>query len=148
MVYGGANRGLMGACADAALAGGAEVLGVLPSQLAHSEIPHRGLTELRLVDGLGERKTMMLGLAQAVVALPGGAGTLDELFEVVTLRQLGLWQGAVGLLDVGGFYQPLLRFLEQARDQGLLAPSLLTGLEVQPDAPGLLDAFAARPQGS
>jgi uncharacterized protein (TIGR00730 family) len=141
LVYGGASVGLMGRCADAALAAGTEVLGVLPTQLAHSEIPHRGLTRLHLVEGLAERKAMMFGLSAAVVALPGGAGTLDELFEVVTMNQLGMLALPVGLLDVGGFYQPLLRFLEQARDQGLLQQRILDGLTVRSEVGPLLDAL-------
>jgi len=148
LVYGGSTWGLMGLCAEAALAAGAEVQGVLPSQLAHSEIPHQGLTRLHLVDGLAERKAMMFGLSAAVVALPGGSGTLDELFEAVTLRQLGMLSLPIGLLDAGGFYQPLLRFLEQAREQGLLAPRILEGLVVRSEAGALLDALGLAQGGA
>src|SRR5438067_7932924 len=90
MVYGGASVGLMGACADAALAGGADVVGVLPRALTNREIAHRGVTELRVVSSLHERKSVMSALSDAFVALPGGCGTMDELFEAITWAQLGL----------------------------------------------------------
>ena len=100
MVYGGAACGLMGACADAALAGGAEVVGVLPRALTSREVAHTGLTEMRIVGSLHERKAVMSALSDAVVALPGGCGTMDELFEAITWGQLGLHEKPIGLLDV------------------------------------------------
>ncbi|GAC1597053.1 MAG: hypothetical protein NVS4B10_06520 [Myxococcales bacterium] len=114
LVYGGAATGLMGLCATAALEGGAQVIGVLPRFLRDREIAHPGLTELRTVDTLHERKSTMSALGDAVIALPGGMGTLDELFEAVTWRQLGLHAKPIGLLDADGYYQPLLAFLRGA----------------------------------
>jgi uncharacterized protein (TIGR00730 family) len=142
MVFGGADRGLMRTCANAALAAGAEVTGVLPRMLTNEEIPHRGLTELRIVKTLHERKAVMSALSDAVVALPGGAGTLDELFDTITARSLRVHEQPIGLLDAAGYYQPLLRFLEQARDQGLLAARILAQLAVEPEAEALLDRLA------
>ena len=141
MVDGGAARGLMTACADAALAAGCEVQGVLPRTLSGIEIAHTGLTELRIVKNLHERKAVMSALSDAVIALPGGAGTLDELFEAITWRLLGLHQQPIGLLDAGGYYQTLLRFLEQTVADGLVDPSVLARLIVRPDAASLLDAL-------
>src|SRR3982075_2405800 len=112
MVYGGGAVGLMGACADAALLGGAEVVGVLPRALARSEVAPPRLTELRIVKTLHERKAVMAALSDGFVALPGGCGTLDELFEAITWRQLGMHEKPIGLLDADGYYAPLLSFLE------------------------------------
>lgn len=124
MVYGGASCGLMGACADAALAGGAEVVGVLPRALTSREVAHTGLTEMRIVGSLHERKAVMSALSDAVVALPGGCGTLDELFEAITWGQLGLHEKPIGLLDVDGYYAPLLAFLEHMNTEGFVRPAL------------------------
>ncbi|MCA1829141.1 MAG: TIGR00730 family Rossman fold protein [Myxococcales bacterium] len=124
LVYGGASRGLMGVCADAALAGGAEVVGVLPRALTTREIAHQGLTELRIVGSLHERKAVMSALSDAVVALPGGCGTLDELFEAITWSQLGLHEKPIGLFDVEGYYAPLLGVLEQMTAEGFVHPRL------------------------
>ena len=104
MVYGGASCGLMGACADAALAAGAEVVGVLPRALATRELAHPGVTEMRIVASLHERKAVMSALSDAVVALPGGCGTLDELFEAITWGQLGLHEKPIGVLDTEGYW--------------------------------------------
>lgn len=112
VVYGGASIGLMGALADAALAGGGEVIGVIPRRLFPAEIPHAGLSEQRIVDTMHERKALMAELSDAVIALPGGTGTLDELFEMFTWSQLGLHQQPIGLLDVEGYWQPLLAFMD------------------------------------
>jgi uncharacterized protein (TIGR00730 family) len=145
MVFGGTDQGLMRLCANAALAAGAEVTGVVPRFFAGGELPHRGLTELRLVKTLHERKAVMSALSDAVVALPGGAGTLDELFDAFTSRLAGQHQQPIGLLDSAGYYQPLLRFLEQARDQGFLAAPALAGLVVEAEASTLLDRLGPRP---
>jgi uncharacterized protein (TIGR00730 family) len=141
MVYGGAARGLMGLCADAALAGGAEVRGVLPEALREREIAHHGLTELRIVPSLHERKAAMSALSDAVVALPGGTGTLDELFEVMTWRQLGLHAKPIGLLDVEGYWQPLLALLRHGVEQGLIPQVVVAGLLVSGNPDALLDAI-------
>jgi len=124
LVYGGASCGLMGACADAALAGGAEVIGVLPRALISREIAHAGLSEMRIVGSLHERKAAMSSLADAFVALPGGCGTLDELFEAITWGQLGLHQKPVGLLDADSYFAPLLAFLEHMHAEGFVQPAL------------------------
>ena len=112
LVYGGASVGLMGAVADAALAAGGEVVGVIPQHLVDREVAHDGLTELRVTGSMHERKALMADLADAFVALPGGLGTLEELAEVLTWSQLGLQSKPCGLLDVEGFFDPLLAFLD------------------------------------
>jgi uncharacterized protein (TIGR00730 family) len=124
MVYGGATSGLMGACADAALAGGAEVIGVLPRSLASGEIAHSGLTELRMVDSLHERKAVMSALSDVVVALPGGCGTLDELFEAITWGQLRIHEKPIGVLDTEGYWTKLLELLEHMNSEGFVRPAL------------------------
>src|SRR2546423_6860300 len=124
MVYGGAACGLMGACADAALAGGAEVIGVLPRALTSRELAHTGLTEMRIVGSLHERKAVMSALSDAVVALPGGCGTMDELFEAITWGQLGLHQKPIGLLDVDAYFAPLIAFIEHMNAEGFVRPPL------------------------
>ncbi len=138
MVYGGTSVGLMGACADAALAGGAEVTGVLPRALTSREIAHKGITELRIVSTLHERKAVMSALSDAFIALPGGSGTLDELFEALTWRQLGLHDKPIGLLDVDGYYQDLIKFLEKAASEGFYPEG---GLVVRRTAGELLDTL-------
>jgi uncharacterized protein (TIGR00730 family) len=122
LVYGGGNVGLMGALADAALAAGAEVIGVIPSALVAREAAHRGLHELVVVDDLFQRKAQMLARGDAFLALPGGTGTLDELFEVLTWNQLGMLARPCAVLDVGGYFAPLLAFLDQAVRAGFLRP--------------------------
>ena len=112
LVYGGASVGLMGAVADAALAAGGEVVGVIPQHLVDREVAHDRLTELRVTGSMHERKALMADLADGFVALPGGLGTLEELAEVLTWSQLGLQSKPCGLLDVEGFFDPLLAFLD------------------------------------
>jgi uncharacterized protein (TIGR00730 family) len=112
LVYGGASVGLMGAVADAALAAGGEVVGVIPQHLMDREVAHHGLTELRVTASMHERKALMADLADGFVALPGGLGTLEELAEILTWSQLGLQSKPCGLLDVEGFFDPLLAFLD------------------------------------
>ena len=124
MVYGGASCGLMGACADAALAGGGEVVGVLPRALTSRELAHTGLTEMRIVASLHERKAVMSALSDAVVALPGGCGTMDELFEAITWGQLGLHEKPIGLLDADGYFSALLAFFEHMNAEGFVRPAL------------------------
>lgn len=113
LVYGGASVGLMGAVADAALAAGGAVTGVLPRTLAEVEITHNGLTELLIVESMHERKAIMADLSAAFIALPGGIGTLEEAFEVWTWSQLGIHSKPIGLLNVDGFYDRLTGFLDQ-----------------------------------
>jgi uncharacterized protein (TIGR00730 family) len=134
VVYGGAKVGLMGVVADAALAAGGEVYGVLPQHLVDLEIAHQGLTRLDIVSTMHERKARMAELADAFVALPGGAGTMEEVFEVWTWGQLGLHHKPTALLDLDGFYRPLLEQLETMTAAGYLAPALRDSLGVVTDA--------------
>lgn len=117
LVYGGGAVGLMGTVADAALAAGGEVIGIIPQSLQEAEIGHKGLTRLEVVDGMHARKARMAELADAFIALPGGLGTLEELFEVWTWGQLGYHAKPLGLLEVNGFYDPLLTFLDHLVDE-------------------------------
>jgi uncharacterized protein (TIGR00730 family) len=120
LVYGGAHVGMMGIVADAVLRGGGSVLGVIPGFLAAKEIAHPGLTELRVVASMHERKALMAERADAFVALPGGFGTLDELFEILTWAQVGLHQKPCGLLNVDGFFDGLVAYLDHAVKEQLL----------------------------
>jgi hypothetical protein len=120
LVYGGARVGLMGAVADATLDAGGTVIGVIPQALVAKEIAHAGLTELRVVASMHERKAAMADLSDAFVALPGGWGTLEEFFEMLTWAQLGLHRKACGLLNVSGYFDALLAFADHAVDQGFL----------------------------
>jgi len=120
LVYGGGNIGLMGVLADAALAAGGEVIGIIPEALLKFEVGHPELAELRVVGSMHERKAMMADLADAFIALPGGIGTLEELFEVWTWAQLGLHPKPLGLLDVGGYFDHLHVFLDHMVAEGFL----------------------------
>lgn len=120
LVYGGAHVGLMGVVADAALAAGGEVIGVIPRQLADREVAHRDLTELHVVRSMHERKHMMAELADAFVALPGGYGTLDELCEVLGWAQLAIHEKPIILLDTADYWQPLFAMLDRAVEEGFL----------------------------
>src|SRR5579872_6869283 len=130
LVYGGASVGLMGAVADAALAGGAEVIGVLPEILSGSEIAHRGLTRLEMVPTMHERKARMVKLADAFLMLPGGYGTLDEMMEIVTWKQLRLHAKPCVLINTAGYWDGLLAFLDRAVEAGFLKPENRRLLEV------------------
>jgi uncharacterized protein (TIGR00730 family) len=143
LVYGGGSTGLMGAVADAALAAGAEVIGVIPQRLIAKELGHGGVTELQVVDSMHERKHQMAMQSDAFIALPGGIGTMEEIFEVWTWRQLGYHHKALGLLNVAGYYDALLRFIDDSRDGGFLWPDVQELLLVGSDAPALLDRLAA-----
>ncbi|WP_286969590.1 TIGR00730 family Rossman fold protein [Flavobacterium sp. UBA4854] len=120
LVYGGANVGLMGAVADGALNAGGKVIGVLPNFLRSKEIAHLGLTELILVESMHERKTKMNDLCDGVIALPGGFGTLEELFEMLTWAQLGLHKKPIAILNVNGYYDSLITLLQTMTEKGLL----------------------------
>jgi uncharacterized protein (TIGR00730 family) len=143
VVYGGARVGLMGALADAALAGRGTVIGVIPNRLVEHEIAHAGCTKLHVVETMHERKALMAELSDAVIALPGGSGTLDELFELFTWKQLGLHRKPIGLLDVAGYWQPMLGFLQHAVNERFLRAEYLEDLQVEGSAAGLLDRLAA-----
>ncbi len=143
LVYGGASVGLMGAVADAALAAGGEVTGVIPGALQAKELAHGGLTRLEVVGSMHERKARMSDLADAFVALPGGMGTLEELAEILTWAQLGLHRKAAGVLDVRGYWRPLLAFLDHAVQERFLRPEHRALLLAREDPAELLDALAA-----
>jgi uncharacterized protein (TIGR00730 family) len=142
LVYGGGCVGLMGVLADAMLARGGRVIGVIPRALLAYEVGHHGLTELRVVESMHERKATMAGLSDAFVALPGGFGTLDELFEVLTWGQLGLHERPCGLLNVDGYYDALLAFLDRAHGDGFVRAMHRDMLLVDDDPARLLDRFA------
>ena len=139
LVYGGGRVGLMGAVADAALAAGGEAVGVIPQELVDRELAHGDLTDLRVVGSLHERKALMAELADGFVALPGGFGTLDELLEQLTWSQLGLHAKPVGLLDVEGYWRPLIELARHATEEGFVRESDLASIAVAADVDGLLD---------
>jgi uncharacterized protein (TIGR00730 family) len=139
LVYGGGKVGLMGIVADATLAAGGTVIGVIPRSLSHEEIEHRGLTSLHVVGSMHERKAMMSDLADGgYIALPGGLGTFEELFEVWTWAQLGHHPKPVGMLNVGGFYDPLLAFLDTTVTGGFVKPQHRAILVVDTEPRSLL----------
>ncbi len=141
LVYGGGRVGLMGALADSALAEGGEVVGVIPSALERREVAHTGLTELHVVGSMHERKAMMVELADAFVALPGGFGTMDELVEAVTWSQLGIHAKPIGLLDVEGYWRPLRALVDHAVDQGFVRAAHRDRLVWAEDADELVEAL-------
>lgn len=145
LVYGGAKVGLMGRVADRCLAAGGQVVGVMPRHLSDLELAHPSLTQLHLVDSMHQRKAMMADLSDAFVALPGGIGTLEELFEVWTWTQLGLHQKPLGVLNVGGFYQGLLDFVTHVQQQGFMKP-IHADLLLAADEPADLIARLSRCQ--
>jgi uncharacterized protein (TIGR00730 family) len=143
LVYGGGQIGLMGTIADAALAHGGEVIGVIPGPLASRELAHPGLSEMRIVASMHERKATMASLVDGFIALPGGLGTLEETLEILTWAQLGIHRKPVGLLNVEGYYDGLLRFLSHAVREEFVRPEYFA-LLLFGDTPGeLLDRFAA-----
>lgn len=146
IVYGGGNVGLMGVVADAALAAGGRVIGVLPRFLMDREVGHAGLSELYLVDSMHERKAKMAELSDAFVALPGGLGTLEEIFEAWTWVVLGLQQKPCGLLTVGNFYDPLLAFLDRAVEEGFMSSGHRALLKAANDPAVLLAKLASAEQ--
>ena len=144
MVYGGGQVGLMGVTADAVLAAGGEVHGVIPRALASKEIAHHGLTELYVVHTMHERKAMMVSLGGGFVALPGGLGTLEELFEVITGAQLGYHAKPIGILDVDGFYGPYRAMLDHCVGEGFVSAPDLDLTVIESDVDRLLDAMTER----
>ncbi len=143
MVYGGGAVGLMGIVADSAMAAGGTVTGVIPENLFPREVAHQGLTELILVPNMHIRKAEMFSRADAFIALPGGFGTLEELAEVLTWTQIGVHDNPVGLLNLDGFYDPLLAWIDHAVDQGFAKPANRDLLLVADDPEQLLDALSA-----
>ncbi|MEO8155642.1 MAG: TIGR00730 family Rossman fold protein [Rhizobacter sp.] len=142
LVYGGGNAGLMGVVANAALAAGASVIGVIPQSLMERELGHPGLTELHVVETMHERKQLMAERASAFLALPGGIGTFEELFEVWTWRQLGYHDKPVGALNINCYYDKLLKFMDQSVADGFVPAAQRQLLQVAGDADELLDRLA------
>ncbi|KFK94464.1 MULTISPECIES: TIGR00730 family Rossman fold protein [unclassified Serratia (in: enterobacteria)] len=138
LVYGGGKKGLMGIVADAVLQAGGEVIGVIPERLVEAETAHRGLTKLEVVPDMHTRKARMAELADGFIALPGGIGTLEELFEIWTWGQIGYHNKPVGLLNVNDFYRPLSGFLQQVADQGFMRQDYLDTLHISDSAQTLL----------
>jgi uncharacterized protein (TIGR00730 family) len=141
LVYGGASVGVMGAVADAALSRGAEVIGVIPSALATREVAHPSLTELIVVESMHERKARMAELSDGFIAMPGGWGTMEEIFEALTWAQLGLHSKPCGLLNVAGYFDHLEAFLEHAIDQAFVKPEYRPMIIVDSDPKRLLERF-------
>ncbi|SNY92756.1 hypothetical protein SAMN04515647_3025 [Cohaesibacter sp. ES.047] len=139
LVYGGSSVGLMGICADAALSAGGEVIGILPNALKRKEIDHAGLSELILVDSMHERKARMVELSDGFVSLPGGIGTMDELFEVWTWAMLGWHDKPSALLNVNGYYDDLVRFLDKTAEEQFVKQPHRDMLIIDHDAKSVLD---------
>jgi uncharacterized protein (TIGR00730 family) len=141
IVYGGGKVGLMGEIADAVLELGGRVIGVMPRHLVEKEIAHKGLTALHVVETIHERKRLMSELADAFIALPGGYGTLEELFEILSWAELGIHQKPCGILDVNGFYQPLIRFLDFVQAEGFLRTASRKLVLVKDEAMDLVETI-------
>lgn len=145
LVFGGGRVGLMGTMADAALTAGGEVIGVIPRRLRDREVAHLGLSDLRVVETMHERKAAMADLSDAFVALPGGCGTLDELFEIVTWAQLGIHAKPIGLLNVRGYFDLMDGFLAKAVDERFLRPEHRALIAFHTDPAALLAALESPP---
>ncbi len=143
LVYGGGRVGLMGAVADSVLAAGGEVIGVIPAALEAKELAHRGLTDLRVVGSMHERKALMAELADGFIALPGGYGTLEEFFEVLTWSQLGLHPKPCGLLNVDHFYDPLLELIRHSIAEGFVPPEHRALVQVADEPEQLIELLHA-----
>lgn len=139
LIYGGGSVGLMGVAADACLAAGGSVVGVIPRLLMEKEVGHKGITQMHVVETMHERKALMTELSDGFIAIPGGYGTLDELFEAMTWQQLAYHQSPVGILNVAGYFNHLLRFLDHARDQRLLRDLHRDSLLVDYDLSALIE---------
>lgn len=141
VVYGGGGIGLMGIVADEMLARGGEVIGVIPRQLMEREVGHRMVTDLRVVDSMHERKALMAELADAFIALPGGLGTFEEIFEVWTWAQLGVHRKPCGFLDVEGYYSGLMTFVDRGVEEGFIDPRIRRAAVFESDVAAMLDRF-------
>jgi hypothetical protein len=141
LVYGGGRAGLMGAVADATLAAGGTVVGVIPESLMKSEVGHAGLTELHVVQNMHQRKQMMTERADAFVAMPGGIGTFEELFEVWTWAHLGYLNSPLGLLDTERYWEPMVAFLKHSVDEGFMGNDQMAMLHIQRDVETLLNTL-------
>ena len=142
VVYGGGRRGLMGAIADSALEAGGDVIGIIPTALVAAEVAHRGLTELHVVDTMHQRKQAFTDLSDGFVNLPGGTGTMDELWEALSWAQIGYHAKPVGLLNVAGYYDHLIAFYEKMGEVGFLRPQHQGILLIDDDLDGLLAQMA------
>lgn len=147
LVYGGASRGLMGELANAALAEGCEVIGVIPDAVVALEVAHRGLADLRIVRTMHERKALMADLSDAFIAIPGGHGTLDELFEIYTWQSLGIHNKPIGLWNVEGFFDPLLAMEDHLVAEGFVSASIRAKLIVERSAETLVSTLRAAAKG-
>lgn len=143
LVFGGSVVGLMGALADAAMAGGADVVGVIPRRIEAKEIAHRGISTLHVVETMHERKALMERQSDAFIAMPGGFGTYDELFEIITWYQLGIHSKPIGLLDVGGYFQPFRDIVRHGVAEGFI-PAAQATMPTEADPAKLLDLLCAR----
>ncbi|MFN7473688.1 MAG: TIGR00730 family Rossman fold protein [Burkholderiales bacterium] len=139
LIYGGGSVGLMGVAADACLAAGGEVVGVIPRMLVEKEVGHAGVTQMHVVETMHDRKALMTELSDGFIALPGGFGTLDELFESLTWQQLAYHTKPIGLLNVNGFFDALIAFLDHARDERFLRDLHRESLQVDTDLSVLID---------
>jgi len=144
VVYGGGRVGLMGLVADAALEKGGEVIGVIPRHIAEFEVAHRTLTALHVVETMHQRKSMMADLSQAFIVLPGGLGTLDEAFEILTWKQLGLHNHPVLIVNIGGYWDPLIALIRHAAEQGFVRPQHARLFQEVAGVKEVLPALAAR----
>lgn len=142
LVFGGGSVGLMGVIADACLEAGGDVIGVIPAPLATKELLHTGVSDMRQVPDMHARKALMTELADGFVALPGGYGTLEELFEVITWAQLGFHRKKIGLLNVAGYYDPLVRLIDHAADEGFIKPKHRQLIVADPQPGRLLKRMA------
>ena len=148
LVYGGGRIGLMGLLADAALAGGGRVVGVIPAALREAELAHHGASELVIAGSMHERKRLMAEQADAFAVLPGGTGTLDETFEIVTWRQLGLHDKPIFLVDVAGYWQPLIDLFAHLSARGFARPIVPQIVEIVPSIAGLMAVLSRAERGS
>lgn len=145
LVYGGGSVGLMGVIADAVLANGGEVIGVIPESLATEELLHPGVADMRVVSSMHARKALMAELSDAFLAMPGGFGTFEEFFEAVTWSQLGLHRKLTGLLNVGGYYDPLVRLVDHAVQEGFIKPKHRGLLVIEERSDVLLSRLSCEP---
>jgi uncharacterized protein (TIGR00730 family) len=143
LVYGGSSVGLMGAVADAVIAAGGESIGVVPQTLVAREVAHGALSKLHVVDTLATRKTMMIELSEAFIALPGGFGTMDEVFEVLTLGALGIEKKPVGLLDTAGYFGPLMKLVDRMIEEGFVPADQRALIVVEKTPAALIEAIDA-----
>ncbi|MCC6426686.1 MAG: TIGR00730 family Rossman fold protein [Phycisphaerales bacterium] len=147
LIYGGGGRGLMGALAESVLGRGGEAIGVITQFLVDKELAHKKLTALHIVQTMHERKMMMASLADAFIAMPGGLGTLDELFEIMTWAQLGIHDKPVGLLNVVGYYEPIMSYLDHAASEGFLRLNHRRQVLMHSSPAGLVDLLTGPRQG-